>query len=168
MTIDPRLAERRQTVAEDRAKRNVGRLLKFLVAVVVVGSVVWLALSPWLSVSRVETTGIDVSSGHAILAGNGVVAGTPMIMVDAGVVEEALLEDPWIAEAEVVKDWPDRVAVNVVERSPVAWTRTKGGWTRRAIDGVALPSASEPDDEMATIDMRDLADVAAITSPDMI
>lgn len=168
MSIDPRLAERRKTVAEDKAKRNVSRLLKFLVAIVFVCSLLWLAFSPWLSVSQVDTTGIDVSSGYSILADQGVVAGTPMIKVDTGAAESALLEDPWISEAQVVKDWPNGVTVTVVERSPVAWSRTDGGWTRRAIDGVALPSKSEPDNRMARIEMPDLADVAAGTTPEML
>lgn len=168
MTIDPKLAERRKTVAENKAKRNLSRLLKFLAAVVVVGSVVWLLFSPWLSVSRVDTNGIDVSAGQSILADLRVVAGTPMILVGADSTESALLEDPWIAEAQVEKIWPNFVTVDVVERSPVAWARTEGGWTRRAIDGVALPSEPEPDDVMGRIEMPGLADVAAETAPDML
>lgn len=168
MTVDPRLAERRKTVAEDKAKRNVGRLLKFLVAVVVFGSMLWLAFSPWLSVGQVETSGIDVSSGYSILAGEGVMAGTPMIQVNAAATETALLDDPWISEAHVEKDWPNGVTVTVVERSPVAWTRTQDGWTRRSLDGVALPSGPEPGDHMARIEMPELAEVVAATAPEML
>lgn len=168
MTIDPRLIERRKTVAEDKAKRNLSRLLKFLTGVVVVGALVWLFFSPWLSVSRVDTNGFDVSAGQSILADLRVVAGTPMFQISADSTEAALLEDPWIAEAQVGKVWPNLVTVDVVERTPVAWTRTGERWTRRAIDGVALPSAPEPDDEMARIEMAGLADVAAETAPDML
>lgn len=168
MTIDPRLAERRKTVAEDKAKQNIGRLLKFLAAVVVVGSLVWLVFSPWLSVNQVDTTGITVSSGHTVLAERGVVAGTPMIWINESRTEAALLEDPWIQSADVDKHWPDRVTVAVVERTPVAWTNTESGWTRRAIDGVALPSAPEPDEGMARVDMPGLADAAAETAPDLL
>lgn len=168
MSMDPRLAERRKTVAEDNAKKNMSRLLKFLTAVVIVGALVWLTFSPWLSVSRVETTGVEVSSGYSILVDRRVVAGTPMIQVDGSATEEALLEDPWIKSADVVKRWPDLVTVSVVERTPVAWTKTQSGWTRRAVDGVALPSGSEPDEEMAHIDMPGLADVAAESAPDML
>ncbi len=82
--------------------------------------------------------------------------------------EAALLEDPWIELAEVDRDWPNRVVVAVIERSPVAWTNTESGWTRRALDGVALPSGTEPDDVMARVDMPHLADAAAATAPDML
>jgi hypothetical protein len=84
MTIDPRLAERRREVAEDRARRNVGRLIKFLGAAAMAGGLVWLFLSPWLSVASVTTTGIAASTAAAILAERGVVEGAPMIMIRSG------------------------------------------------------------------------------------
>lgn len=164
MSIDPRLMERRKTVAEDNAKKNVGRLLKFLLFGVVAGAGVWAIFSPWLSVSQVVATGIETSTAHSVLAANRVRAGTPMILIDPGRVESLLLEDPWIAKADVRREWPDTVTVEVVERDPVAWVRTGGGWTRRALDGVAVPSGSEPDDNMARIEMPELADSEAKTS----
>jgi cell division protein FtsQ len=168
VSIDPRLVERRRTVAEDNAKRNVGRLLKFLVALVIAGGLVWLAFSPWLSVSQVDTTGIVSSAANSLLVERGVVAGTPMFQISEAATESALLDDAWIDEAEVSKHWPNRVTVDIVERTPVAWTKTASGWTRRAIDGVALPSATEPDPEMGRVEMPELADVAAPTTPDLL
>ena len=53
--MDPRLLQRRKAVAEDAAQRNVGRLLRFLMTVIIVGILVWLAFSPWLSISQVRT-----------------------------------------------------------------------------------------------------------------
>ena len=157
MSIDPRLMERRKTVAEDNAKKSINRLLKFLLIVVVVGGLVWLVFSPWLSVARVDTTGISASSAHTILADNGVRAGTPMILVDPDEVESRLLSDPWIADVTVSRDWPNLVTVTVEERSPVAWVHSAEGWARHAIDGVALPSAAEPDTSMGWVEMPVLA-----------
>lgn len=168
MSIDPRLIERRKTVAEDNAKHKVERLLKFLAVLLALGGAVWLVFSPWLSIERVETTGISASGANSILVDQGVVAGNPMLLASASATEQALLADPWIAEATMSKSWPDQVRVEVVERVPVAWTNTDIGWTRRAVDGVALPSEGEPTTEMAHVDMPELADVAAGTSPDML
>lgn len=168
MSIDPRLIDRRRSVAEDNAKRNVRRLLRFLAVVMAVAAVVWVAYSPWLSVDIVETDGVAASSTHAILTDHGVVAGSPMVTIDAGAVERALLADPWVREAVVGMDWPDRVSVEVVERAPVAWTNTASGWTRRAIDGVALPSAETPDEGVGQVDMTELGDEEAETSPEML
>lgn len=168
MSIDPRLMERRKVVAEVNAKRNVARLLKFLAFVVIVASTVWLFFSPWLSVSRVETAGVSVSSTNSILAEVGIVAGTPMIRIRAGAAEQALLADPWVAEANVAVRWPNHVFVSVTERTPVAWAHTAGGWARRALDGVALPSASSPDGDMAHVEMPELVEVSASSSTDLL
>ncbi|HWB89398.1 MAG TPA: FtsQ-type POTRA domain-containing protein [Acidimicrobiia bacterium] len=168
MSIDPRLVERRRTVAEDNAKRNVTRLLKFLAFVLVAGSLVWLLFSPWLSVDLVNTKGVEASSTNSILVDVGVMAGTPMIMVNPGAVERALLADPWVAEAVVMREWPDTVNVEVVERVPVAWARTAGGWTRRSMDGVALPSADEPGPEMGWVDLPEVSDELAPETPELL
>lgn len=167
MSIDPRLMERRKAVAEDKAKKNVGRLLKFLLLGVIAGAGVWAIFSPWLSINQVLATGIETSTAHSVLAESRVRAGTPMILIDVARVESLLLRDPWIADADVRRDWPDTVTVEIVERDPAAWVRTGGGWTRRALDGVALPSESEPDDTMARIDMPELADSEARDSIDL-
>lgn len=165
MSIDPRLMERRKEVAEDRAHRNVGRLLRFLVVFAAVAVLVWLAFSPWFSVNQVRTAGISVSGANTILAERGVVAGTPMIMLRAGSVEKDLLTDPWIRDARVHLNWPDEVIVGVVERVPVAWVETADGWTRRSLDGVSLPSGSVPDDSLVQISLPSVAGETASTSP---
>jgi hypothetical protein len=145
MTIDPRLLERRKTVAEDHAARNVGRLLRFLIIAALAGLLVWVAFSPWMSVSQVRTAGISLSDANALLAKSRVVAGTPMIMLRPGEVEEMLRADPWVREASVHLHWPDEVTVRVIERVPVAWFQSGGDWVRRDIEGIAVPSASTPD-----------------------
>lgn len=162
MTIDPRLIERRKTVAEDNAKRNVSRLLKFLTGLLLAGALVWLLFSPWLSVRQVDTAGISVSSANAILVDMGVTAGTPMIRINESATEAALLADPWIGEADIAMGWPNQISVTIVERVPVAWVRTADGWSRRAIDGVALPSAETPDEQFGRIEMPHLTASLAI------
>lgn len=161
MTIDPRLLERRKAVAEDHAARNIGRLLRFLAFIIIAGLVVWAVFSPWLSVSQVRTAGVVVSDANAVLAEHGVVAGTPLVMLRPGTVEEALIADPWVREARVHIDWPDEVIVRVVERAPVAWFHTAGGWARRDVSGVALPGPSSPDDELPWVRVSGLDDVDA-------
>lgn len=154
MSIDPRLAERRKSVAEDNAKRNIGRLLRFLGMLAVVGGLVWLALSPFLSVSQVRTAGVASSDTHVTLVSEGVVAGTPMIMIRSGSVEDALERDPWVSQARVELRWPDEVVVRVVERVPVIWVESAEGWSWRALDGVAVPGpdAPHPDDARLILD----------------
>jgi cell division protein FtsQ len=168
MTIDPRLAERRREVAEDRARRNVGRLIKFLVAASVAGALVWLFLSPWLSVASVTTTGIAASTGAAILTEQGVVEGTPMIMIRSAAVEAALETDPWVRESDVELDWPQTVVVKVEERTPTAWVETDEGWGLYAIDGVRLTTAPDPDPAMPWIQIGGVVATAPEPTPELL
>jgi hypothetical protein len=168
MTIDPRLAERRREVAEDRARRNVGRLIKFLVAASVAGALVWLFLSPWLSVASVTTTGIAASTGAAILTEQGVVEGAPMIMIRSAAVEAALETDPWVRESDVELDWPQTVVVKVEERTPTAWAETDEGWGLYAIDGVRLTTAPDPDPAMPWIQIGGVVATALEPTPELL
>ncbi len=162
--MDPRLLQRRKAVAEDTAQRNAGRLLRFLVTVIIVGILAWLAFSPWLSVSQVRTAGIAASHANETLAAHRVVAGTPMIMLRPAAVERALELDPWIRSARVHLQWPDEVIVRVDERVPVAWFQTAGGWAKRDLEGVAMPGPNSPDDTLPWISLPGLDEVDAESS----
>lgn len=165
MTIDPRLADRRRDVAEDRARRNVNRILRFLAVIAIVGGVTWLMLSPTFSVESVEVSGVQSSDTGAVLAANRVVLGRPLILIRTEAVEEELLGDPWVKEASVELEWPRRVVVTVSERSPLAWVETAGGWHRRAVDGIPLPGESLPDDTMGQIRLPSVSSDDAAVAP---
>lgn len=165
MSIDPRLAERRREVAEDRARRKVGRLLKFLIAIALLGGGVWILLSPLLSIEEVLTSGIAASSADEVLANSGVVPGTPLILIRSGEIESLLEDDPWVSAASVDLDWPNRVVVTIEERVPVAWLETDDGWGFYAVDGVQLGAAPEPDPTMPWIQLGAMPGSEARTSP---
>ncbi|HEU5113892.1 MAG TPA: FtsQ-type POTRA domain-containing protein [Acidimicrobiia bacterium] len=168
MRIDPRLAERRREVAEDRARRKVNRLVKLLIAIGVLGGVVWLFLSPLLSVATVTTSGIAASSAASVLVEQGVVSGTPLILVRAGSVESALEADPWVRESVVEVDWPTGVVVRIDERVPVGWLETDEGWGLYAVDGVQLAAAPEPDPLMPWIQLGPVPIDETESSPDVL
>ncbi len=154
-------------MAEDRARRNVSRLVKFLVAAGVAGAVVWVFLSPWLSVASVTTSGVAASTSEAVLIEHGVVEGTPMIMIRTGRIETALETDPWVRESDVELVWPQSVVVRVEERVPSAWVETDEGWGLYAIDGVRLVTAPEPDPAMPWIQIGGV-EVMAEPTPDLL
>jgi len=156
MRIDPRLVERRREVAEDRARRKVSRLVKFLVAFGLAGAIVWLFLSPLLSVATVTTSGIAASSAQRVIVEQGLVAGTPLILIRTGNVESALETDPWVFESVVEVDWPTGVVVRVQERVPVAWMQTTEGWGLFAVDGVQLATAPDADPAMPWIQLGEI------------
>ncbi len=158
MAIDQRLVERRKQVAESKARRNLKRLLRLFVATAVIGAGVWLVLSPHLSVSEVRVAGVSLSETHRILVTEDVIAGTPMVFINPGSVESALEGDPWVANADVTKSWPDAVLVSVEERVAAAWVETSGGWVRRASDGVAVPSPRDPDTSLPWVQVTSIDD----------
>jgi cell division protein FtsQ len=164
MTIDPRLADRRREVAEDRARRNVNRILRLLALVALVGGLVWLLLSPTFSVDALDVSGVQSSETREVLKAHKVTEGRPLILIRTGALRDELLADPWVKEAMVTLDWPRRVVVDITERTPTAWVETAGGWARRAVDGVALPGASEPDDTMGHVSLVSVTDAEAVTS----
>lgn len=165
MTIDPRLADRRRDVAEDRARKNVNRILRLLAVVAVVGGVTWLMLSPTFSVESVEVSGVQSSETGAILVANKVVVGRPLILIRTETIEDDLMEDPWVRDVSVDLDWPRGVVVAVTERSPLAWVETADGWHRRAVDGVPLPGGSEPDETMGQIRLPSVSATDAADAP---
>lgn len=164
MSIDPRLAERRREVAEDHAKRNVRRLLRFLAVIGVIGVTVWFALSPYLSVTRVRTAGVVASQTHSLLVGNHVVPGTPMILLRPAAVRRALEADPWVSSAEIELRWPNDVVVKVTERVPRAWVETANGWARRSEDGAVVPSQTTPDNSLGWVRLPGLTSEHAAAS----
>ncbi len=168
MTIDPRLADRRKVVAEDRARRNFKRLLRFIGVVAALSAVVWLLLSPTFSIRELEISGVQSSHATEILKDENVVEGRPLVLIRSGEVESTLLEDPWIKTAKVDVDWPARVEVVVGERTPAAWVKTADGWAGRAVDGVILPGLEGPDNSMGSIRMPQLTNEEALSSAELL
>lgn len=159
--MDPRLEHRRRSVAEDRARSNLGRLVRLLVGVAVIAGLVWLGQSPFLSLSEVVVRGasrVDVTSA---LASREVVTGRPMLLLDVDGAEAALLADPWVAEAEVARDWPTSLVVSVVERIPAASVLFSDGWWLVAADGTVLAATPQPTPDLGVARFEHMASAEA-------
>lgn len=136
--MDPRLAERRRTVAETRVRAGIRRLLMIAAVLGVVLAGVAVLRSPLFSLDRLEVGGESQTDPAAMLEAAGVVTGTPLIEIDLELAVETLLADPHIASAEVERSWPRGLTVTVTERFPVAWVDEGSGWRQVALDGVVL------------------------------
>jgi len=136
--MDPRLAARRRTVAENRVRAGLKRLLILFVAVGVVAAGLAILRSEMFSIDRIEVAGESQTDPVAMVAGTGLEPGVPLIEIDLDAAIEALLADPRIVTAEVGRRWPTGVEITVTERFPVAWVDRGGGWEHTAIDGVVL------------------------------
>ena len=142
-TMDPRIARRRGEVSEDRARGRLRWLLRFLVIALLIAGVAWLLRSPLLSIREVVATGAVQSDPTAIAADAGVTVGVPTISVRTGIVREALLEDPWIADATVFVAWSGRIEIDVQERVPAVTVETTEGWLAVAGDGTVVDILAE-------------------------
>lgn len=141
-TMDHRIAERRQQVTEDRARGRLRWLIWIVLAVVAVALTVWLVNSPLLSIRSVTVTGTQRTDPAAIAADLAIGPGTPTMSVNAGALEAALLENPWIAEADVIVSWPGSMEIHVVERVPVASITIDDVVFHTAADGVLVERTS--------------------------
>ncbi len=137
-TMDHRIAERRHEVTEERARGRLRWLIWLVLLVVVVAAAIWLVNSPILSIRTVTVTGAERTDPAAIANDLGVRAGTPTMSVKGGAIEAALLESPWVAEADVTVSWPGSVEIDVRERIPVASISTDLGVFDVALDGVLV------------------------------
>ena len=66
-------------------------------------ALVWLAQSPFLSVADITVAGANRVDVAGALESRQVVVGRPMLLLDIDGAEAALLDDPWVAEAEVAR-----------------------------------------------------------------
>ena len=118
--IDPRIRARRIAVRRDRGRR---RLHRFTIAAVVAGVAALLvaaALSPLADVDAIEVSGAVRAGRAAVVAASGLERGDPMVTLDAAGAEVGVEGLPWVESAAVRRSWPGTVAVDVVERRPVA------------------------------------------------
>ncbi len=147
--MDPRLAERRRHVLEERARGGVRRVIWLVTMVTVVSALAWLLQSPWLSVSSIEVSGQQRADVDGALARAGLELGRPLLLAPADEAREQLLADPFIADATVDRLFPDTIEIRLIEYQPVAVVDTGSARTVIGETGVAL--ARDADSVLPTI-----------------
>ncbi|MFP3913355.1 MAG: cell division protein FtsQ/DivIB [Actinomycetota bacterium] len=153
--MDRRLMERRRRVAEERARSNLGRLVRILAILGLVAVALWFAQSPFLSVGSITVRGADRVDVLSVLDAHGVVEGRPLLLLDVGGAEQSLREDPWVEAASVARQWPTGVVVELEERTPAARAVLGDGAWLVAGDGVLLQPAADAT-ALPTVQMPDL------------
>jgi cell division protein FtsQ len=152
MTVmEPRVAERRKSVSEDRARKRLKWIL-LVIAVMGLGlAVMWLIRSPILSIREVEVAGAEQSNPRAVVGQLDMEIGTPTIDVNADAITAAILEDPWVKTARVTVLWPGSVVIEVTERTPVAPVLAGDRWVLVSRDGGVIMVTGEPDTQTALV-----------------
>lgn len=118
--IDPRIRQRRESIERSRTRRRL-RWVAVAGAVVVLGALaVGLLHTPFFEAKVVRVTGDHPNTPTAaILRAAGLVGHPPLISVDPGPAAARVETLPFMASAQVTRDWPDGVTVHVTERIPV-------------------------------------------------
>ena len=142
--IDPRLARRRRQVQEASARRRLRWTIALLVLAIMVGLVVAVFQSSWFSIDSIVVEGEVRAPVMALLEDAGIEEGVSVVAVRASRAEEQLVQDPWVAAAEVRVIWPRSIEVTVVEHVPIARVRINepepgnAGWVVASPQGVVL------------------------------
>jgi cell division protein FtsQ len=91
-----------------------------------------------LRISSVALSGEKELSRAAILGLAGVSETSSLLCLDAASTRKALLANPWIAQATVLKLYPGRLQIAVTERTPLALWQKDGAVSVIAGDGTVL------------------------------
>jgi cell division protein FtsQ len=90
------------------------------IVVVLGGITVWLFyFSSALSVTGVRVTGADTVPSATITRVAEVPTGRPLARVDLDAIAQRVRTLPAVRDAQVTRDWPDRLVIQVTERVPV-------------------------------------------------
>ncbi len=153
VAVDPRIRERRVTVARDAGRRRLRRLL--VVAAVLLMALLALGLTwtPVLDVERVEVRGADRTTPEAVTGAVGVAPGDPLAWFDADAAEAAVAVLPWVDEVTVQREWSGAVTVEVTERVAVAALATADGtWSLADGEGRVLATVDTEPSDVALVD----------------
>jgi len=133
--VHDRMRARRIAVRREEGLRRLRRLAWGLgaVTVLVVGAA--LGQTPVFDVDRIE---IHDVGGHVTPASirwaSGVHEGDALLTMDEHGAERAIEALPWVAEADVRREWPNTVRITVTERTPAALLDSGPGLPQAAVD----------------------------------
>ncbi|MGB7052927.1 MAG: FtsQ-type POTRA domain-containing protein [Acidimicrobiales bacterium] len=144
--IDPRIRERRIDVARRRGRRRLAWVCAGAGVVAAAGIVLAALHTPWMSAQVLMVTGRHPNTPTAAIdAAAGLDGHPPLIDVDPGSVAARIERLPYVAGAEVRRQWPDGVQIRVTERVPaVQMAGPKTGWSILDAHGRTLGVVPSP------------------------
>lgn len=142
--MDPRIRRRRIEVRRDEGRRRRRILVGCLAAAALLAGVAGATRSPLLDVDHVRVLGAEHTPGSEIVAAGRLASSPAMLDVDTASLARRVEELPWVLEADVRREWPSTIRVDVVERRPAA-VLPAGGEAWALVDGTGRILASGPD-----------------------
>lgn len=116
----------------------------FLLALAgIVAAVAWaLVGSRFLVVRSVQVTGLHRVTRSQVLTAAALPPGLPLIRVDTAAVAHRVEAITQVESATVTRNWPDRIVINVTERTPALAVRVGGKYDLIDRFGVAVVSVA--------------------------
>jgi cell division protein FtsQ len=135
-----------RNVSRRRSPRRRGILLWGSVGGVLVLSLLvaagWLlGFSQVLGAGQVEVTGLDRVEASSIREAAAVPLGLPLARQDLGAIASRVSSLPRIESAEVSRQWPRTIRIDVVERRPLLGVRQPEGFALVDAQGVAFETS---------------------------
>jgi cell division protein FtsQ len=118
--LHPRMRRRRIAVRRSEGLRRLRRLTWGLAGLALLVDGLALAHTGFADVDRFAVAGSPHVPAAAVRHASGIHAGDALLTLDEAGAERRIEELPWVAEADVVRQWPDTVRIVVTERQPAA------------------------------------------------
>lgn len=152
-TVDPRIDARRRAVHAERRRRQRRIAVALAVAVGSVAALWGASRSAVADVDHVEVVGVVNLRPDEVVEASGVANGDPLLDIDPGSVAASVESIPWVAKAQVVRNWREgRVTIEVLERAPVAVVDHGGSFSVLDVGGKVLGvSSRHPSRQLPTI-----------------
>jgi cell division protein FtsQ len=128
-----------------------------LIAVAVIGFGAWIVYgSSWLGVRSVRVDGASYVTPQQVERAAEIADGTPLARLDVGAVEDRVAALPAVADADVRRDWPGGVTIEIRERVAVAVVRQNGQFHAMDDAGVLFRTYRRPPDQLPMVRADDL------------
>lgn len=166
VAVDPRIAARRDGVAQARRARLRRRLVALAVVVALVVAAGAVTRSALLDVDEVLVSGTQQADAADIAAASGIAPGTPLVGLDLDQALARVRAEPWVLDATIDRTWSGTVSLAIVERRPVATINAgEGGWL--LVDGERrIVAASTDAPALPIVDGVGVAAVGDVLAPE--
>jgi cell division protein FtsQ len=124
--VHPKFRARRVSVARTAGRRRLRRLVLAVGLVALVFAAGGIVLSPLLDVDRIVIAGAGPRLDEVRAAAE-VERGTAILLLDTGAASERIESLAWVAHADVVREVPGTVKIQVTARPPVAFVPRSDG-----------------------------------------
>jgi hypothetical protein len=144
VTRQSQRAEARTRLVSEAKTFSVKAVLSILATAAVATGIFFAwkaAVDPrWTGLSAMEIHGAHRHDPREVARTSGLDFGTSLAHLDLPAARAKLLADPWILDARLMRRWPRRVRLEIVERLPVA-ELSPDRWI--AADGTVLPKRGD-------------------------